>query len=42
MREPRGHRETINVADWPSDAHSVSVFFKDYDARAYKRKRRKP
>lgn len=37
MREPRAQTETTNVPNWPSDLHTVSVFFKDYDAKAYKR-----
>ena len=36
-RAPR--RETINVPNWPSDQHTVSVFFKDYDAKAYKKRK---
>ena len=41
MREPRAQTQTTNVPNWPSDQHSVSVYFKDYDAKAYKGKKRK-
>jgi hypothetical protein len=40
MRAPHPQRETINVPDWPSDQHTVSVYFKDYDARAYRKRER--
>jgi hypothetical protein len=40
MRAPRPQTETIKVPDWPSDEHTVSVFFKDYDAKRYERQRR--
>jgi hypothetical protein len=30
-----GHEETINVPDWPSDHHTVSVYFRDYVAEAF-------
>ena len=40
MRAPRPQTETINVPNWPSDQHTVSVYFKDYDAKAYKKKRK--
>ena len=40
MRAPRAQTETINVPNWPSDQHTVSVYFKDYDAKAYKKKRK--
>lgn len=39
MRAPRAQTETIKVPNWPSDQHTVSVYFKDYDAKAFKRKR---
>ncbi len=39
MRAPRAQTETINVPNWPSDQHTVSVFFKDYDAKAYKKRK---
>lgn len=35
MRDPGGHEETINVPNWPSDQHAVSVYFKDYVAEAH-------
>lgn len=38
MRGKRRHRETINVPNWPSDNHGVSVYFKDYAAKAYRRR----
>jgi hypothetical protein len=34
----RGHVEKLNVPNWPSDGHVVSVFFKDYVAKEYKRR----
>ena len=36
IRSPadRRHTETINVPNWPSDTDQVSVYFKDYAARA--------
>ncbi len=37
MRDPHAQVQTTNVPDWPSDLHTVSVFFKDYDAKAYKK-----
>jgi hypothetical protein len=40
MRAPRPQTETIKVPNWPSDQHTVSVYFKDYDAKAYKKKRK--
>ncbi len=30
VRGTGGHTETINVPNWPSDQHTVSVYFKDY------------
>lgn len=39
MRAPRPQTETIKVPDWPSDQHTVSVYFKDYDAKAFKRRK---
>ena len=39
MRSPRPHSEKINVPDWPSDANTVSVYFKDYAAKEYKKPR---
>lgn len=30
------HVEKTNVPNWPSDAHTVSVFFKDYVAKEYR------
>ena len=41
MRAPHAQTQTTNVPDWPSDEHSVSVYFKDYDAKAYKKKPKK-
>ena len=40
MRKPHPHTEKINVPDWPSDAHTVSVYFKDYAAKKYKKSRK--
>jgi hypothetical protein len=37
MRGNRRHEETINVPNWPSDQHTVSVYFKDYAAKALRR-----
>ena len=37
MRAPHPQSQTTHVPDWPSDLHTVSVFFKDYDAKAYKK-----
>jgi hypothetical protein len=39
MRRPHAQTQTTRVPDWPSDRHSVSVYFKDYDAKAFRRKR---
>ncbi len=41
MRDPGGFKRTINVPDWPSDQHTVSVYFKDYEAKAFKKKRKR-
>ena len=41
MRKPHGHKVTTNVPDWPSDQHTVSVYFKDYEAKAFKKKKGK-
>ena len=41
MRKPHAHAVTTNVPDWPSDQHTVSVYFKDYEAKAFKKKKRK-
>jgi hypothetical protein len=30
-----GHEETINVPNWPSSQHTVSVYFRDYVAEAF-------
>jgi hypothetical protein len=30
-----GHEETINVPDWPSNQHTVSVYFRDYVAKTF-------
>lgn len=30
-----GHEETIHVPAWPSDQHTVSVYFRDYVAEAF-------
>jgi hypothetical protein len=38
MRAPQPQTQVTNVPAWPSDGHTVSVFFKDYDAKAYKKK----
>jgi pimeloyl-ACP methyl ester carboxylesterase len=38
MRRPHAHTETINVPDWPSDQHTVSVFFRDYEAEKYRKR----
>ena len=39
VRKPHGHKETTNVPDWPSDQHTVSVYFKDYEAEAFRPRR---
>lgn len=39
MRGNRRHTITTNVPNWPAGAHTVSVYFKDYAAKAYKEKR---
>ena len=36
MRGNRRHAETINVPNWPSDQHTVSVFFRDYAAKEFR------
>ncbi len=41
MRKPHPQTQTTNVPDWPSDLHTVSVYFKDYDAKAFKKKKKK-
>ena len=41
MREPGSQTQTTNVPNWPSDLHTVSIYFKDYDAEAYKKPKRK-
>ena len=38
MRKPHAFTRTTNVPDWPSDQHTVSVYFKDYEAKAFKKK----
>lgn len=38
IRGNRRHTVTTNVPDWPATGHTVSVFFKDYPAKAYKKK----
>ena len=38
MRGNRRHKETINVPNWPSSSHTVSVYFRDYIAREFERK----
>ena len=40
MRKPHAFTRTTNVPDWPSDAHTVSVYFKDYAAEAFKKKKK--
>ena len=40
MRNPHGFAVTTNVPDWPSDQHTVSVYFKDYEAKAFKKKKK--
>ena len=40
MREPGGQVKTTNVPNWPSSEHTVSVYFKDYAAKSYKRPRK--
>ncbi len=39
MRGNRRHEETINVPNWASDQDFVSVYFKDYAAKAFQRSR---
>jgi len=41
MRGNQGHAETISVPNWPSDTHTVSVFFRDYKAKEFKKKKGK-
>ena len=36
MRGNRRHAETINVPNWPSDQHTVTVYFKDYAAKEFR------
>ena len=36
MRAPRAHTKVTNIANWPADTHSLSVYFKDYPALKYK------
>ena len=35
MRNPGGHETTINVPNWPSSEHTVSVYLKDYAASSF-------
>jgi hypothetical protein len=35
VRGTGGHTETINIPNWPSDQHTVSVYFKDYVAASF-------
>jgi hypothetical protein len=37
MRGNRRHSVTTNVPNWPAVAHTNSVYFKDYPAKAYRR-----
>ncbi|HEX6115677.1 MAG TPA: hypothetical protein VFY99_01165 [Solirubrobacterales bacterium] len=41
MRRPHAFTRTTNVPDWPSDLHTASVYFKDYEAKAFKKKRKR-
>jgi len=41
MRVPHSFTRTTNVPDWPSDQHTVSVYFKDYQAKVFKKKRKR-
>jgi pimeloyl-ACP methyl ester carboxylesterase len=41
MRGNRRHSVTTNVPNWPSGAHTISVFFKDYPAKSYKPPKRR-
>ena len=36
MRGNRRHSITTNVPNWPSAGDTISVFFKDYPAKAYR------
>lgn len=36
MRAPRAQTKVTHIANWSADAHSVSVYFKDYPALKYK------
>ena len=36
-----GHVETINVPSWPSDANVISILFRDYVAKTYKKPKKK-
>lgn len=38
-RRQRPHRVTTNVPNWPSDTDTISVFFRDYPAREYRKPR---
>ena len=40
MRDPGGQVETTNVPNWPSSEHNVSVYFKDYAAKSYKKSKK--
>jgi hypothetical protein len=35
VRGAGGHMETINIPNWPSDQHTVSIYFKDYIAASF-------
>jgi hypothetical protein len=35
VRGTGGHTETINLPNWPSDQHTVSIYFKDYLAASF-------
>jgi hypothetical protein len=39
VRSPFGHVKQVNIPNWPSTDHSLSVYFKDYPALKYKAKK---
>ncbi|MBK5109844.1 MAG: alpha/beta hydrolase [Thermoleophilia bacterium] len=41
MRDPGGQTKTTNVPNWPSSEHTVSVYFKDYAAKSFTKKKNK-
>lgn len=41
MRDPGGQVKTINVPNWPSSQHNVTVYFKDYVAKSYRHSKKR-